>query len=139
MAASAAESAGPVEDERIEDAAAASAAVPIQFGFDSHLLSMMSQVTVSGCISRCAHPIWIRQPAAVYDVTSNSVSMGAPNKKLLCIHTHTPATLSSHTPDTTKQQYTLGAIARPALPYREHCGQRVIAELLLVVMKQEQQ
>ena len=41
MAASAAASAGPVEDERIEDAAAASAAVPIQFGFDSLLLSMM--------------------------------------------------------------------------------------------------
>ena len=44
MAASAAASAGPVDDERIEDAAAASAAVPIQFGFDSLLLSMMSQV-----------------------------------------------------------------------------------------------
>ena len=41
VAASAAASAGPVEDERIEDAAAASAAVPIQFGFDSLLLSMM--------------------------------------------------------------------------------------------------
>ena len=84
--------------------------LPIQFGFDSHLLSMMSQVTVSGCISRCAHPIWIRQPAAVYDVTSNSVSMGAPNKKLLCIHT--PDTLSSHTPDTNKNSSTHPALSR---------------------------
>ena len=68
--------AGPVEDERIEDAER---------------------------LHQPAHPIWIRQPSAVYDVTSNSqrlhnsVSMGAPNKNGPQRHTPDTHPRDTHT------------------------------------------